>query len=116
MPELHCGDRFSRSTAAQAEIVCAAALSHDGVEPLSEQAAALIWADPSATLLHAWVTDDGRLVGYGNVDARRIPTIECVVHPTARNQGSGEASAGTSRCCPPHQPQRYRHQYRQYGR
>ena len=90
MPELHCEIDFPAQLRAQAEIVCAAALSHDGVEPLSEQAAALIWADPSATLLHAWVTDDGRLVGYGNVDARRIPTIECVVHPTARNQGSGE--------------------------
>ena len=90
MPELHCEIGFPAQLRAQAELVCAAALSHDGVEPLSEQATALIWADPSATLLHAWVTDEGRLVGYGNVDARRIPTIECVIHPTSRNQGWGE--------------------------
>lgn len=90
MPELHCEIDFPAQLRAQAELVCAAALSHDGVEPLSEQAAALIWADSSDTLLHAWVADDGRLVGYGNVDARRIPTIECGVHPTARNQGWGE--------------------------
>lgn len=90
MAELLCNSAFPAQLTAQAKLVCAAALSSDGVEPLSEQAEALICADSDPAVIHAWALEEGCLVGYGNVDCRRIPTIEVVVHPLYRRQGIGE--------------------------
>ena len=90
MAELLCNSAFPAQLTAQAKLVCAAALSSDGVEPLSEQAEALICADSDPAVIHAWALEEGCLVGYGNVDRRRIPTIEVVVHPLYRRQGIGE--------------------------
>jgi len=75
----------------QAELVCAAAYSTDGVEPLAEQAQELIQHEFTDGLWHSWILDSGKLVAYGNIDARRIPSIECVVHPLYRRQGYGTA-------------------------
>ena len=91
MAELYCENVFPTQLRTQAELVCAAAFSHDLVEPLSSPAEALIQAEPHPSITHAWITESGQLVGYGNLDSRRADTIELAVHPTYRKKGWGEA-------------------------
>ena len=87
--ELHSAEVLPKDLRTQAELVCAAAYSTDGVEPLAEQAQELIQHEFTDGLWHSWILDSGKLVAYGNIDARRIPSIECVVHPLYRRQGYG---------------------------
>lgn len=89
--ELYSADVLPKDLRTQAELVCAAAYSADGVEPLAEQAQELIRDEFTDGLWHSWVLDAGKLVAYGNVDARRISAIELVVHPLYRRQQYGTA-------------------------
>lgn len=89
--ELYSAEVLPKDLRTQAELVCAAAYSADGVEPLSEQSQELIRDEFTNGLWHSWVLDSGKLVAYGNLDARRIPTIELVVHPLYRRRNYGTA-------------------------
>lgn len=89
--ELHSAEVLPKDLRTQAELCCAAALSADGVEPLAEQAQALIQEDAAPGLWHTWILDKEKLVAYGNLDARRIPALELVVHPLYRSHGYGSA-------------------------
>ena len=71
--ELHSAEVLPKDLRTQAELVCAAAYSTDGVEPLAEQAQELIQHEFTDGLWHSWILDSGKLVAYGNIDARRIP-------------------------------------------
>jgi mycothiol synthase len=63
-----------------------AATKADGVAPLSEQAMLQIRA--SAPITHLFVREDGRIVGYAQLDAAS-QAAELVVHPDHRRRGLG---------------------------
>lgn len=80
------------ATAAAVRDLAAAAGTHDGVAPLSEQP--LLWLTGGGPdVVHLLAGEDAAPVGYAQVDLRdpALATAEVVVAPVARRRGTGTA-------------------------
>ena len=80
------------------EIVAAAAEA-DGVTPLHEPALLQVTTEQQDHVSHLLAREDGRLVGYAQLDKRdpAAPHLEVVVAPSARRQGFGQAMVSRAR-------------------
>lgn len=88
--ELRQTRRLSTEQAAEVARLARLCTEHDGVSPLNE-AAGLALSHPDGSTLHLLARQDGRLVGYAQLDANG--GVQLFVEPAERRQGVGSLLA-----------------------